>query len=133
MSALQQLLSFSVIGGIATGIQYAILIVLVQARIADAVTASSIGFVSSACVNYALNRRYTFRSARPHGDALPRFAAVAGLGLALNAALVWAFHVALGLHYLAAQVLATGGTLAWNFVLNRVWTFPVSAPRRQTP
>jgi len=27
------------------------------------------------------------------------------------------------LHYLAAQVLATGAVLVWNFFLNRAWTF----------
>ena len=28
-----------------------------------------------------------------------------------------------GVHYLAAQVVATGAVLAWNFLVNRAWTF----------
>ena len=133
MSAVSQFARFSAVGGIATGIQYAVLVLLVQTGIADAVSASSAGFVLSALANYALNRRFTFRSLQPHADALPRFVLVATAGLVINAALVWCFHVAVALHYLAAQVLATLGTLVWNFALNRAWTFPVSSAPRHTP
>jgi putative flippase GtrA len=28
-----------------------------------------------------------------------------------------------GLHYLAAQVVATAFVLVWNFAANRLWTF----------
>jgi putative flippase GtrA len=118
-----QFIRFTIIGGFATLIQYAVLIALVQGGGINAVTASSVGFVLSAVVNYALNRRITFRSDQPHAKASPRFATVAVGGLAVNAGLIWLFHVAAGLHYLLAQVLATIGTLLWNFALNRAWTF----------
>jgi putative flippase GtrA len=31
------------------------------------------------------------------------------------------------LHYLIAQVIATGIVLIWNFLGNRIWTFRASA------
>lgn len=136
MSRFEQFLRFAVIGGIATAIQYVILIVLVQAGVAGAVAASSIGFVLSALANYALNRSFTFNSTKAHAEALPKFAMVAVLGLGINTGLIWLFHAFVGLHYLPAQVLATCGTLLWNFTLNRIWTFSASAlprHRRETP
>ena len=123
MSRFEQFMRFAMVGGIATAMQYVILVVLVHAGLAGAVAASSIGFAASSLANYALNRSFTFRSSKAHSDALPRFFVVAMLGLALNAGLMWLFNVLIGIHYLIAQVLATGGTLLWNFALNRIWTF----------
>jgi putative flippase GtrA len=133
MSIARQFATFSAIGAAATALHYLILIILVQSGAADVITASSIGFALSAAANYALNRQLTFSSQRAHAEALPRFAAVACIGLGLNAALVWLFHAPLGLHYLLAQIAATGGTLLWNFVLNRIWTFPGSGAKSELP
>lgn len=123
----QQFVSFLMVGGLATALQYLILIALVQLGSADVVMASSIGFAISAIFNYLLNRRMTFRSSRAHTQALPRFMVVACTGLILNALCLSLLHDQVGLHYLIAQVIATIVTLVWNFVLNRLWTFsPVS-------
>jgi putative flippase GtrA len=138
VSRFEQFGRFAIVGGIATAIHYAILIVFVQGGLAGTVSASSIGFAASVLFNYALNRSFTFHSRRAHTDALPKFMIVALIGLVLNGSLVWLFHVSVGLHYLLAQVLATVGTLSSNFALNRAWTFPQSSvsqvqPRRETP
>jgi putative flippase GtrA len=127
MTRFEQFARFAGIGALATVLHYAILIAFVQYGLVDPVTASTIGFALSALGNYALNRTFTFRSSRPHTEALPRFAAVTLLGLAINASLIWLFHILVGLHYLLAQVLATAGTLSWNFAVNRTWTFADSA------
>jgi putative flippase GtrA len=123
MSPFEQLIRFAIVGAIATAIHYAILIALVQGALAGPVAASSFGFAVGALASYTLNRNFTFRSSRAHLDAVPKFAIVALLGLSVNASLIWLLHAAVGLHYLLAQVLATGGTLLWNFTLNRIWTF----------
>jgi len=123
MGPLEQFFRFAIVGAVATGLQYALLVLLVEFADAAPVLASSVGFTVSAFVNYAMNRRFTFDSGRPHGEALPRFLLVALVGLALNGGLVWLFHVPLRLHYLLAQVIATLGTLVSSFALNRAWTF----------
>ncbi|MDR1709704.1 MAG: GtrA family protein [Candidatus Accumulibacter sp.] len=123
MKLLARFANFLLVGGLATLVQYALLVALVKTGLFDAVTASSIGFVVSALLNYALNRRFTFRSRREHAVALPRFAAVAAGGLALNAFLMWLTCTKLGLHYLLGQIIATCCTLAWNFCLHQLWTF----------
>ena len=132
MNTAHQFLSFCVMGAAATAVHYVILIVMVQAGIAGVVAASTYGFVAGAIVSYALNRQFTFRSERPHAHALPRFFLVASFGVGVNAAVLWIFHAAAGMHYLTAQLLATGAALLWNFAANRAWTFAVAIPPRKT-
>ena len=67
---------------------YLVLIALVQGASLSAVPASTAGAIAGALVNYRLNHRYTFESDRAHGRALPRFALVALVGIAVNAAVV---------------------------------------------
>jgi len=118
-----QFAKFFVVGCIATGLQFAVMIALVQLLSVDPVVSSSIGFGLSAVANYSLNRVFTFASSKPHRETIPRFTAVAGTGLLVNALamlmLVNGFRIA----YPIAQVLASGTVLVWNFLLNRYWTF----------
>jgi putative flippase GtrA len=134
MTISKQFLRFVAVGGVATAIHYAILVLLVQLEIAAPVMASTIGFAVSAVFNYALNRVLTFRSRRRHVEAFPRFALAASTGLGLNAICVWLLLATGVIHYLVAQMVATGVTLVWNFTINRLWTFrndgvPPGAPR----
>ena len=48
---------------------------------------------------------------------------IAALGAGINTLLMFIFIRQLQLYYLLAQVLTTGIVLAWNFVLNKFWTF----------
>jgi putative flippase GtrA len=123
MSRVGEFVRFAIVGGIATAIQYALLILLVRMAAAGVIVASTIAYAASAVVNYSINRDFTFRSRRTHLDAFPKFVIVCVGGLLLNAALMLLFNEAIGLHYLLAQVLSTIATLFWNFALNRTWTF----------
>jgi putative flippase GtrA len=51
-----------------------------------------------------------------------KFAIVIGIGAALNAAIV-AFFIRSGLHYMIAQLIATGVVLIWNFAGARLVVF----------
>ncbi len=114
---------YAAAGAIGTAVHFAILAGLVQLARADAVAASTAGAIAGALVNYALNHRFTFASRRAHRIALPRFCAVAGAGILLNAAVLSAMVTFVRLHYLAAQVVATVVVLVAGFVVNRRWTF----------
>jgi putative flippase GtrA len=133
MSLQAQFVKFALVGGLATALQYAILVVLVEGAQWPPVFASSMGFAVSALGNYLLNRRFTFRSQRRHLEAAPRFAVVAVIGFWINAAVVWLAFDAAGLHYLVAQVVATLATLGWTFAANRNWTFGHAAPSPPPP
>ena len=133
MKIAEQFFRFLAVGGAATALHYLILVALVQLELAGPVAASSIGFTISAAFNYALNRLLTFKSDASHVSALPKFALVAGTGLILNGAIIWLLLATGMVHYLVAQVFATGVTLVWNFALNRLWTFRTSIQSTNTP
>ncbi len=128
---LSRFVRFALVGGVATAIQYALLILLVRAFGMAPTPASSIGFVLSAVVNYLLNYRFTFQSNRPHAAAMAKFGLLAGAGLLINAAIMHVM-VAAGVHYLLAQVCATAVVLFWNFIGNSLWTFGVEPVEQHT-
>ena len=94
-----------------------------RARSAGVVAASTAGAIVGAAVNYLLNHRFTFASSAAHGRALPRFAAVAAGGIALNALVLAGMLALVGPHYLVAQVVATLAVLVAGYLANRAWTF----------
>jgi putative flippase GtrA len=114
--------SFILVGGFATGVQYAVMSLLIWLAGYPLVLASGIGFAVSAAANYLLNARLTFRSKGSHASTLPRFIVTAVLGLALNSLLL-AFLASFGMHPAAAQLLTTLGVLLWNYTINALWTF----------
>jgi len=122
-------LRFLAVGAAATALQYAILIALVRWAGWDAVPASTLGFGVSMWLNYALNRRYTFASDRPHAQALPRFVATALCGLGLTALGMYILASVMRVDYLVAQVIVTVAVTAWNFALNRWWSFRTANAR----
>jgi putative flippase GtrA len=123
-----KLLRFAIVGGIATLVQYGTLIMSVERWHWHAVVASSAGYLLSAAANYLLNYYFTFRSGNQHRVAAVRFAIVAAAGLTLNALLMALLAEKLRLPYLWAQVLATVGTLIWNFWANSKWSFGSHSP-----
>lgn len=119
----RQFVSFALIGAIGTSGHYMTLISLVELAHISPVIATTCGFVVGALINYILNYRFTFRSNKPHHEALSKFLTVALLGAAVNTGLMYLLNQQLGLHYFLAQLLATGLVLVFNFLLNRIWTF----------
>lgn len=120
-----QLFSFLSVGALATLLQYALTAGFALAGGLPLVWASTIAFLISAAFNYWANAQLTF-AAQGHRAAnrsqQVRFAAMVALGCALNAGLLH-LALALGLHPVFSQLLATAGVLASNFMLSRAWVF----------
>ena len=114
---------YLVVGGAATAVQYALLVSLVALAGRAAAPSAAIGAACGALVAYVGNRRFTFAGRSPHFRSLPRFLAVAAFSAAANAAIVWTGTEVAGMHYLAAQVVATLFVLWSGFMLNRRWSF----------
>lgn len=85
--------------------------------------ASGIGFGISALSNYLLNYHLTFKSRNAHVEAATKFFIIAMLGLLLNSVIMLVGTEILIMHYLLAQVMATGIVLVWNFTGNYLWSF----------
>ncbi|HUV63612.1 MAG TPA: GtrA family protein [Sedimentisphaerales bacterium] len=122
-TTLRRLMTFGLVGVIGTAAHYLALVLLVELTGMDPVTATSVGFVIGALVNYVLNRRYTFRSSKAHLDAGPKFFLIAIVTGTLNSLLVYAGVSLLGANYLVVQIGATLIVFLFNFALNSLWTF----------
>jgi putative flippase GtrA len=120
---LRKLFRYGVVGAVGTPAHYLTLILLVEIGGIGPTFATIAGSAVGALVNYLLNRRYTFKSAKAHSDAGPKFFIIAlGTGI-LNAVLVYLGAGLLGMHYLLVQIVATLIVFLSNFVLNNAWTF----------
>lgn len=120
----RQFSSFVVVGFIATGVHYALLIGLVELAGISAVTAALVGYGAGGTVSYGLNRRHTFRTKLPHDAAVIRFMLVAAVGFGLTYIFMSLFIHAAGIPYLLAQMATTGIVMFWSFLAHRLWTFP---------
>jgi putative flippase GtrA len=129
----RQFSSFVVVGVIATGVHYALLIGLVEIAGIPAVAAALVGYGASGTVSYGLNRRLTFRTKLPHEAAVSRFTVVAAVGFGLTYIFMSLFVHAAGIPYLPAQVATTGIVLLWNFAAHRMWTFPADRDANWRP
>ena len=119
----RQFAAFSGVGLVAAVVHYGLLIALVEMARWGPVAATLLGYVAGGIVSYALNRRLTYGSDRPHAEATWRFAVVAFVGFLLTGLLMEAFTNALGAPYIPAQLVTTGIVLFWSFVAHRLWTF----------
>ena len=120
---LTQFIRFTGVGTVGTLAHYGVLILLVQGMGLDVVMASTAGFIVGALINYVLNYHYTFASKKLHREAMSKFFTVALIGMLFNGVIMALCSNVLDLHYLLAQILATGLVLLWGFSANRWWTF----------
>lgn len=118
-----QFLRFAVVGGIATVIQFSILVALVELAHANALIANAVGFVFAATANYLMNRAFTFAGTSSHaGYGMLKFVATSLIGLGINSLIFKAF-MSVGVYYMIAWALATGLTLIWNYSAARLIVF----------
>ena len=114
---------FLFVGGLSTGVQYLVLVLLVHYIAANPTLSSSLGYIFGGVVNYLLNRRLTFKSDSPHRRAAPRFIIVAITGLILNGTIMWFGTVVADKNYLFVQIIATAIVLLFNYTAHRTWSF----------
>ena len=87
----RQFAAFFGVGIAAAIVHYGLLIALVEGIAAEPVPATLLGYVAGGLVSYALNRRHTYESTRPHREATWRFALVAFVGFLLTWGFMHAF------------------------------------------
>jgi putative flippase GtrA len=117
-----RLLRYTLVGGLATAVHYALLALCVEAFGWPAWLGSGAGAVVGAQLGYVGNRRFTFGYRGGLGASWLRFQITAAIGALQGMIVVW-IGVEFGLHYLVAQALATLTGLLLTFAINRRWTF----------
>ena len=120
---MRQFTAFFGVGLAAAFVHYGLLIALVEGGGLHPVPATLAGYVGGGLISYALNRRHTYDSRRPHREATWRFALVALVGFLLTWLFMHAFTIWLGAPYLPAQLVTTGIVMLWSFLAHRAWTF----------
>jgi len=120
-----QFAAFSLVGVAAAIGHYGLYVILVGGFDLTPVPASLAGFLVGAAISYLLNYRFTFRSSKAHGEATVKFLSVAAGGFILNGLLMALLTGPWAVHWLLAQLIATGVVLFWNFTGNRLWTFAI--------
>ena len=90
--------------------------------------AATASFLSGAVVAYLLSVKFVFSQHRLNDRRaeFASFAALGGLGLAINGAVIFLAVNFLGLHFVAAKCMAAGFTLICNFVSRRQLLFVVN-------
>ena len=119
---MRRLMRYTLVGAAATAVHYGLLVLLVEFGHWPAWLGSGFGAVVGAQVAFFGNRGFTFGYAGDSAPAWLKFQGTALLG-ALAGMLVVGSGVRLGVHYLAAQALATLLSLLTTFAINRAWTF----------
>jgi putative flippase GtrA len=114
---------YAAVGAVATAVHYGLLALLVERGGWPAWQAAGFGAVVGAQVAYAGNRALTFAHRGAVSRSWPRFQITALAGALVAMALVAASQ-ALGWHYFAGQLLATGLSMLLTYAINRRWTFP---------
>jgi putative flippase GtrA len=120
---IRQIFAFGGAGVAAMIVHYAVLIGLVRTGTLDPVPATLCGYIAGGIVSYALNRRHTYRSDRPHHEAAWRFVVVATVGFLITWAVMHLLVDRWLLPYLPAQVLTTAIVMMWSFSAHKWWTF----------
>ena len=116
-------IQFSLTVSIGALAHYTILIVLVNFFGQGAVSASSVGAVVGALINYWLNYHLVFRSDSRHTETLPKYLLVSTTGFFVNLLMMYLLVELISLHYFIAQIITTLIVLLTIFVLNNNWTF----------
>lgn len=119
-----QFLKFGVVGLIATGIDFGVMIFLTEVFGVDPVISSGISFCTSTVFNYLASMRFVFR----HREDLSKrrefiiFVVLSLIGLGLNQLIMWGGTTVLGENwYVLVKVLATGVVMLWNFFSRKHW------------
>ena len=115
--AVQQFSKFAVVGIISFAVDWALLVALTEFLHVDYLVSTSISFIVSVALNYALSMKYVFT----HRDDMSRkreftiFAILSAIGLGLTDVLMFLGVTVLNIAYQLTKVLATFCVTWYNF------------------
>jgi dolichol-phosphate mannosyltransferase len=126
LQQLQQPIRFGLVGLSGVVVNTTVLWALARGAHLAVPLASALATETAILSNFMLNDRWTFRATMGHHrflTRLARFNSVSLGGMAITAGLLMLLISYAGLHLLLANLLAIGGAMAWNYVVNSRWTW----------
>ena len=123
---IEQFLKFGVVGTIAFGIDYGVLMLLSQAFGVDPVLSAAVSFCVSVIFNYMASMRYVFthRADMSRSREFVVFIVLSAVGLVINEACMATGVAVLGTSALMVTVtklFATAVVMVWNFFSRKKW------------
>ncbi len=122
---LRELLGYGAASACALAVDVAMLWVLVQFLSWGYLPAATTSFLVGAVIAYQLSTAIVFKQHRlaSRKTEFTSFVAIGGIGLVVNAAVIFIGVNFLGLHYLVAKCTAAGFTFTCNFIARRQLLF----------
>ncbi|GFO71445.1 hypothetical protein BJAS_P0943 [Bathymodiolus japonicus methanotrophic gill symbiont] len=134
---------YTISGGLATAVQFIVLILLIEYQLTTPLQASMIGAVCGFIVNYNIQFHWAFKVNGPHKAFFTRYLIVSATMFGLNAAIFWLstipeilallqsipypeqipFAQPKNIAYWYAQIIASTVVFLGNFLTNRYYTF----------
>ena len=117
----QQFLKFAVVGLISFAVDWLLLVVLTDLCHVDYLVSTSVSFIVSVALNYALSVRYVF----PHRDDMSHkreftiFAILSAIGLGLTDVFMFVGVTMLNVAYQAMKIIATFCVTWYNYFSRR--------------
>jgi len=134
MQLATELVRFSIVGVINTGVDLGLFLLLTRLAGIDPLLANIFSFTAGAANSFLLNKYWTFGVGGHRWEVATqatRFAVITLLVLSLHEGLLFLLHAQLGAPDLPVKVLAIGVGVVVGFVLNKFWAFsqvPASEP-----
>ena len=117
-------LKFGLVGASGLAVDFGLTFLLKERLKLNKYIANSIGFLSAASSNFAINRMWTFASADPHvANQYIKFIGVSLVGLLLSYTILKLIHEQLNWNFYLSKLIAIGFVMFWNFAINLVFTF----------
>lgn len=115
---LAKFIKFTIIGVIATLIDYAVMIILKEVFNSSVLVASGIGFIVALIFNYTCNMMFVFvdtREGMTKTKAAIIFLITSLIGLALNQLIMYLLTEKILMHYIIAKLFSIMVVGLWNF------------------
>jgi putative flippase GtrA len=120
-----QFIRFGLTGGLASLVNYVLVILLVEFTRIHPLDANIIGFSCGFVVSFVGNRYWTFPGTRrTMSSALPRFFLLAAINFILNQSLFYLLLRFTKLHYTLSLLLVIITLAFFTYFLSKFWVFP---------
>ena len=129
-----QLVRFGIVGGLGFIVNLAVYALFVHPLGVDYHAAAVAAWLVAVLNNFVLNRHWTFdaRGGRTHHQAA-RFMIVSLAAFGINLVLLTVLVESAGLAKVPAQALAVAASMPFNFLGNKLWTFPKASAQAAEP
>jgi putative flippase GtrA len=119
-----RILKFGTVGFFCFFIDFGLTYVFKEKLKLNKFTANTIGFLTSAVVNFTLNRMWTFES-DSHDIEMQfiKFISIASFALILNSVIIYLLNVKIRFNFYLSKLLAVFFVMFYNYSMNALFTF----------